>query len=260
MSLRIKCYNKSTASTTIYGMDLNLKHSGIFIILFLIYFSNIKSEYFNNDTKSLKILNEQTKNLDCIRVQLYNMDNYVFNLVLNMKIPITISNGWNSYRKRVHISLCPNFIIQLNSIYDLKPVLDSCATHRGIIFILFNHEIDWHQICEIGNYFWLTQKMYRVFYITTEHSKFYHPFLIENGKYGAMADTDKYKVEDLFHSLNGYPIRVYIFDSVFSNVKAKKDTFKVTRVEGVDAKVAYLLEEIFNFTMQLQWPDDDFFG
>lgn len=90
MSLRIKFDNKTTASTTMYGMDLNLKHSGIFIILFLIYFSNIKSEYFNNDTKSLKILNEQTKNLDCIRVQLYNMDNYVYVCMNDDKMTIII--------------------------------------------------------------------------------------------------------------------------------------------------------------------------
>ncbi|XP_065354468.1 uncharacterized protein Ir100a [Calliphora vicina] len=75
-----------------------------------------------------------------------------------------------------------------------------------------------------------------------------------------MVDTSEHNIKNIYSNLHGYPIRVYIFDSVFSEVQAKQDTSIVTKVEGVDAKVAYLLEKLYNFSMQLQWPDDDFFG
>ncbi|KAM7361196.1 ionotropic receptor 100a isoform 2-T2 [Cochliomyia hominivorax] len=240
---------------------MNLYQRTIAVIVILINLNFSKSEYFNNNTKVLSVIKNHAENLDCIRVQLKNMDNFVFKLMLNIGVPLLISKRRFLCKNREEASsLCPNIIAQLNSIDELKYVLDSCATHKGVMFILFNKRIDWHKICLLGNYYWLTFRMYRIFYITTEHSKFYHPFIRSNGSYGAMVDTKKYNINKIFDNLYGYPMRVYLFDSVFSEVKAKKDTFKVTRVEGVDAKVAYLLENLFNFTLKLQWPDDDFFG
>ncbi|KNC30647.1 hypothetical protein FF38_11698 [Lucilia cuprina] len=189
-----------------------------------------------------------------------NIDFYVFNLVFNMDIPLSITHGWNYYKKHVQTPLCPHLITQIKSADELKPVLDNCATQRGIMFILLNQNIDFHEISKFGEYYWRTKKIYRVFYITTEHAKFYHPFITCNNTHGAMVDTRDHNIKNILHNLHGYPMRVYIFDSVFSEVKAKCDTFNVTGTEGVDAKVAYLLEKLFNFNMQLQWPDDDFFG
>ncbi|XP_013097489.2 uncharacterized protein LOC106080621 [Stomoxys calcitrans] len=75
-----------------------------------------------------------------------------------------------------------------------------------------------------------------------------------------MVDVESYDMRNIFQNLHGYTMRVYIFDSVFSSVMAEGVEMKVTGVKGTDGNVAYLLAEHLNFTMDLQWPDDDFFG
>lgn len=229
------------------------------IILIFILFKILKVECFELTTKSLNKFHEQTLNLSCIRVDILNIDESVFRLLLNTKIPMLISSKSTS-EIQLQTSLCPNLFVQLHSIKTLGTVLENSVTYTGTTFILLSQKIHWYDITQYGEYYWKLQRIYKVFYISGEQLKFYHPFIIENEKYGAMVDAKDHNIKDIFKNLHGYPMRVYVFDSVFSEVKAKQDAFNVTGVKGVDGKAAYLLEKIFNFTMQLQWPDDNFFG
>ncbi|XP_054747614.1 uncharacterized protein LOC129253325 [Anastrepha obliqua] len=66
----------------------------------------------------------------------------------------------------------------------------------------------------------------------------------------------------IFHNLHSYPLRTYIFSSVYSNIQhfTNETTSKIIGTTGADSKVAELLAQKMNFTMDLQWPDNDFFG
>ncbi|XP_073819961.1 uncharacterized protein [Musca autumnalis] len=81
-----------------------------------------------------------------------------------------------------------------------------------------------------------------------------------NGNFGALVDVEDYNMQKIFHNMNGYPLQVYIFDSVFSSLLADGDRQKITGVKGTDGNIAYLLASYLNFSMELQWPDDEFFG
>lgn len=217
-------------------------------------FAIIKCASFYNNTNSLTVISEQLLKADCIHLYTNNLHPVVINFIFKLQIITSISSAFNTS------SMCPNAVVQINNTDNLEFVLQNCSTTKGFLFIILNRKITWSQISLLAEEYWETKQIYRVFYITAQYSKFYHPFLLRNYKNGALVNSRDYDINNIFQNFYGYPMRVYIFDSVFSEVKAKQDTSKVTQVEGVDAKVAYLLENILNFTMILQWPDDDFFG
>lgn len=231
---------------------------GVFIILIHLYKTNCGS--FQDYNSNLHIIAKQTFEMGCIQMDLTDMENNVTNFISKLKIPLQVSNGLGTSLPLAN-SICPNLLVTINSTEHLAFVLENHATRKGVLFIVFTQTTSWHEVAFVAEYYWLTQGLYKVFYIDhNENSKWYHPFLYRNGNYGAMVDASEYNINDIFRNLNGYPIRIYLFDSVFSNVTANPGTLTVKRVDGVDGKVAYLLEKIMNFTMDLQWPDDDFFG
>lgn len=64
----------------------------------------------------------------------------------------------------------------------------------------------------------------------------------------------------IYQNLQGYPLRIYIFDSVYSSVVGDGATQKVLSVAGADAKLAKTVAKHLNFTPDFVWPDDEFFG
>ncbi|XP_022210980.2 uncharacterized protein LOC111066569 [Drosophila obscura] len=64
----------------------------------------------------------------------------------------------------------------------------------------------------------------------------------------------------IYHNLNGYPLRVYLFNSVYSAVRGDGTTEKVQSVTGADAKLAKTVAKQLNFTPDYLWPDDEYFG
>ncbi|EDV99774.1 uncharacterized protein LOC6564942 [Drosophila grimshawi] len=64
----------------------------------------------------------------------------------------------------------------------------------------------------------------------------------------------------LFHNMNGYPLRVQIFKSVYSRPQLDRKTGLLRRITGVDWEVAKVISELLNFTMLLQQPDKNYFG
>uniref|UniRef100_A0A1B0AGJ9 Ionotropic glutamate receptor L-glutamate and glycine-binding domain-containing protein n=1 Tax=Glossina pallidipes TaxID=7398 RepID=A0A1B0AGJ9_GLOPL len=57
-----------------------------------------------------------------------------------------------------------------------------------------------------------------------------------------------------------YPLRVQIFKSTFARPQLDAVTKKVRYIYGVDGRVADLLQEYMNFTMELQEPNEFYFG
>ncbi|EDW24231.1 GL24026 [Drosophila persimilis] len=64
----------------------------------------------------------------------------------------------------------------------------------------------------------------------------------------------------IYQNLNGYPLRIYIFDSVYSAVIGDGANKKILSITGADAKLAKTVAKQLNFTPDYIWPDDEFFG
>ncbi|XP_028900401.2 glutamate receptor [Zeugodacus cucurbitae] len=68
--------------------------------------------------------------------------------------------------------------------------------------------------------------------------------------------------KSIFRNFHEYPLRTYIFHSVYSDLQIfmNETSKQIIGTTGADGKVADLLASKMNFTMDLQWPDDAFFG
>ncbi|XP_075149078.1 ionotropic receptor 100a [Haematobia irritans] len=153
-------------------------------------------------------------------------------------------------------------MFECTDMQELSIILENQANRAGYLFLLLaNDTTDWSDIFNKAQYFWNTLRIYKIIYMANDVTQFYHPFVNdEQGNYGRLVNIREYNINNIFHNMNGYTLRVYIFDSVFSSVLADGNEMKVTGVKGTEANVAYLLEQYLNFSMYLQWPDDDFFG
>ncbi|CAD6992302.1 unnamed protein product [Ceratitis capitata] len=115
---------------------------------------------------------------------------------------------------------------------------------------------------------WIERGALRIFYIIPNGSSggfdcfFLNPFVKTGGQRGEMSRLDGQNYQRIFQNLHGYPLRTYIFHSVYSNIEVftNETTRKIIGATGADGKVADLLANKMNFTMDLQWPDDAFFG
>ncbi|EDW15406.1 uncharacterized protein Dmoj_GI24813 [Drosophila mojavensis] len=83
----------------------------------------------------------------------------------------------------------------------------------------------------------------------------YNPFL-----QSVVPAEDEHSFERIYTNLYGYPLRAYIFDSVYSALFGDGDTEQVLRVTGPDAIAAETVAKHLNFTLNYAWPDDEFFG
>ncbi|KAL9894869.1 LOW QUALITY PROTEIN: ionotropic receptor 100a, partial [Glossina fuscipes fuscipes] len=107
---------------------------------------------------------------------------------------------------------------------------------------------------------------YRVFknFLLTGNGVFiYDPFALNPDKsYGKVVRYAGDHTTDhlIFRDMRRYPLRVQIFKSTYSRPQIDAVTKKVRYIYGVDGRVADLLQECMNFTMELQEPNEFYFG
>lgn len=91
---------------------------------------------------------------------------------------------------------------------------------------------------------------------------FLNPFPKIGLERGVMTSLGDESYKRIFHNFHGYPLRTYIFHSVYSDLQifVNETSKEIIGITGADGKVADLLASKMNFTMDLQWPDDHFFG
>ncbi|XP_017026451.1 uncharacterized protein Ir100a [Drosophila kikkawai] len=104
---------------------------------------------------------------------------------------------------------------------------------------------------------WLQHGHSRIYYIqlSTGRILLYNPF-----QQSIVWVKDPKTYGQIYQNLNGYPLRIYIFDSVYSAVLGDGENKKVLSVTGADAKLAKTVAKQLNFTADYLWPDDEFFG
>ncbi|XP_020798535.1 uncharacterized protein LOC110176502 [Drosophila serrata] len=104
---------------------------------------------------------------------------------------------------------------------------------------------------------WLQHGHSRIYYIDLSRGRIflYNPF-----QQSIVLVKEPKTYARIYQDLNGYPLRIYIFDSVYSAVLGDGENEKVLSVTGADAKLAKIVAKHLNFTPDYLWPDDEFFG
>lgn len=172
--------------------------------------------------------------------------------------PVTVSsyditNSRRSNRSREHV-------VVTSSMDNLKAVSNKFARKSGVVFFVISDAIDRETFTNIFRDLWRRRSVFRVYLLTTVGIFIYDPFAVDNrGNYGQIVEIEKRSFKTIFNDMNGYPLRVQIFRSVYSKLFFDESN-NVKSAQGADAKVAYLLSEKMNFTMILQQPEPRLFG
>lgn len=155
-----------------------------------------------------------------------------------------------------------NYVI-VTSMQNLRLTVRQFAQKAGVFFFIVNGAIDLKELHDIFHIGWQKYQIFKNFMLTDMGVWIYDPFAIDEfGSYGKVIKyTGEKSIErTIFNDMRGYPLRVQIFKSVYSKPEIDPITKKVKYVYGVDGRVADLLQEHMNFTMDLQDPDPDYFG
>lgn len=104
---------------------------------------------------------------------------------------------------------------------------------------------------------WLRHGHTRIYYVQQQLGQvlLYNPFIKQIVQ---VEDAQCYR--RIFANLHGYPLRTYIFDSVYSTFIGNGTTRQFISASGPDAEAAEAVASQLNFTLNYIWPDDEFFG
>ncbi|EDV52910.1 uncharacterized protein LOC6555132 [Drosophila erecta] len=104
---------------------------------------------------------------------------------------------------------------------------------------------------------WLQHGHSRIYYVQISQQSvlLYNPF-----KQSVVVVQDAKTYRRIYKDLEGYHLRIYIFDSVYSSATGDGENKKVLSVSGADANLAKTVARQLNFTAEYLWPDDEFFG
>lgn len=105
--------------------------------------------------------------------------------------------------------------------------------------------------------------IFPIYLLIREDILIYDPFALDaSGRHGQIMpyNGESDPQHRLFRDMRGYPLKVLLFKSVFVRPIYDAATKKVKDYSGVDARVAYLLQEHLNFTLELQEPVGDPYG
>ncbi|XP_075144773.1 uncharacterized protein LOC142219894 [Haematobia irritans] len=182
------------------------------------------------------------------------------------QIPYTLSNYELENKNSIMPLKSPinndDYVI-ITEMDDLRSTIRYFAQRSGTYFYVVKDNIDLQELQDICYILWTKLRILRQYFLTVKGIFIYDPFVLrEQGEYGEIISyTGDYVMEhSLFHNMRGYPLRIQIFQSVYSRPVLNPVTKKIDYVEGLDGRVADILEKQMNFTMHLLDPDPDYFG
>lgn len=155
-----------------------------------------------------------------------------------------------------------NYVI-VTSMESLRLTARQFSKRAGVFFFIVSGVIDYPELRDIFQLGWKHLQIFNNFLLTDKNVLIYDPFeLDEFGNYGKIITySGKETIErTIFYDMRGYPLRVQLFRSVYSKPLFDPITHKIQNVDGVDGRVANLLQQQMNFTMVLQDPDPNYFG
>lgn len=139
---------------------------------------------------------------------------------------------------------------------DLPENLAKYLELQGATYIyIIDDAIDKRSLEDYSRKVWDEKRIKSLFFLTKVGLFSYNPFE-DNGKLYSLTETNPLKT---YENLNGFPIRVQMFRSVYS-IPLLNETGSIRKVLGPDGHVAQSLKEKMNFTMIFNEPNKDFFG
>lgn len=171
------------------------------------------------------------------------------------KTNIKININRNNYKRN-------NYVIA-TSMTSFRLTARQFGQRAGIFFFIVSGVIDFAELTHIFQLGWKRLHIFNNILLTDKSVLIYDPFALDEfGNYGKIIEyTGMESIErTIFYDMRGYPLRVQLFSSVYSKPLFDPITNKIQDVEGVDGRVANLLQEQMNFTMILQDPDPNYFG
>ncbi|XP_055844522.1 uncharacterized protein LOC129910943 [Episyrphus balteatus] len=145
---------------------------------------------------------------------------------------------------------------------NLGPIVRFFSQAAGTFFIIIIDDIDISTLHQIFEKLWKFRGIYRVLLLTLDGVMVYNPFKYDaiTEEFGGIEFFEHKNIVTLFDNMNGYPLRVQIFKSVYARPIFNTSLNKMVSMEGADAQVALELQRSMNFTMILQRPSKDYFG
>lgn len=186
-------------------------------------------------------------------------DNEYIQLFLHQDICPMIVSTYKIRAQRNTVNNREHYVVT-SSMDNLRVVSNQFASRSGLIFFVILDDIHREILTDIFRNLWRKLRVSKTYFLTTSGISLYDPFFYDDqGNYGRIADVESGDFIKTYSNMNGYPLRIQIFRSVYSKLNFDESN-KVASAEGADAKVAYLLAQKMNFTMILQEPDPNRFG
>lgn len=184
-------------------------------------------------------------------------NNYIKFFLYQKTTPISIS--YYKIEDSTKIYNRENYVVACN-MDNLKAVANKFAKRAGLFFFVILDAIDREAFTNIFRELWRRDYVFRIYLLTVIGIFLFDPFSHDQfGNYGQIVNVEARNLTTIFQDMNGYPLRIQIFRSVYSKVFLDSDN-NVLKATGADSKVAYLLAEKMNYTMNLQLPEPDVFG
>lgn len=133
-----------------------------------------------------------------------------------------------------------------------------CIFNRGGTFLFIiddvrNNEDHMDKINETFSNAWNRVNNLRMYILVNQEIFTFNPFKKVNGKFGVTEkfDEENILIEENLKDLNGYPLRIEMFWSVFSVPKDGRSSQNLSLYHGPDVTVAKMLTERMNLTSKL---------
>lgn len=188
---------------------------------------------------------------------------YVNHFLESSEYPLEIAHksiAWSLVKSK----RLDNFIITttLDALYKNTKTF---VMKRGFYFFIIvdNVIVNYNETKAIFQAAWENHRTLHVYLLTYKGGIIaFDPFIYDyaSSDYGIVLPlAERKSVEELFTNLNGYPINIEVFRSVYSYLVTGSDG-SVIDIRGADAEVAFEIGRQMNFVILLQKPDKFNFG
>ncbi|BFF92917.1 uncharacterized protein DMAD_10867 [Drosophila madeirensis] len=150
-------------------------------------------------------------------------------------------------------------ILLLEDVQQMRKVLPRLSNRGGFYLLAMERTTPEQdpQLLQFMSDVWQQHKHSQIYYLQLQSGRLllHNPF-----SQRIVQVTDPQAYARIYQNLHGYPLSIYIFDSVYSAVSGDGATKRILSVTGADAKLAKTVAKQLNFTPDYLWPDDEYFG
>ncbi|SPP80262.1 Hypothetical predicted protein [Drosophila guanche] len=180
-------------------------------------------------------------------------DDFVQWLLRHGEYSLSISRTMQLHSRVAH------HILLLEDVQQMGKVLPRLSNRGGFYLLAMERSTPEQdpQLLQFMSDVWQQHKHSKIYYLQLQSGRLllHNPF-----SQSIVQVTDPQAFARIYQNLHGYPLSIYIFDSVYSAVSGDGATKRILSVTGADAKLAITVAKQLNFTPDYLWPDDEYFG